>query len=310
MKNINLSNRLEKVLSMIKKVDTLIDIGTDHAFLPIKAVLTKKARKVIAMDKRRGPLSRARENIKKYGLEDKIEVILSDGFLALNERNDLIPLLLDVKRNDTIPLLLDVKGNDTMPLPSDEGKNFKIVSTISGMGGNTVIDIIGKSFSFVKALSYIVIQPQSEIALLRKFLDENGFIFLDEDIVLSDNKYYFFMKVKFSNERDKSAFKENDIYKGINTFNRCDVLEYFYMFGPILLQKKDKVFISYLKSEIKKDKLILKNIEKSIEKNIEKNIELNRNQDSEGKTFYKDRKYLKKLKLIKKIKFMESIINS
>ena len=43
----------------------------------------KSVPSAIAMDVRPGPLSRARENITRYGLEDYIETRLSDGLAKL-----------------------------------------------------------------------------------------------------------------------------------------------------------------------------------------------------------------------------------
>ncbi len=41
----------------------------------------------------------------------------------------------------------------------------------------------------------LILQPQSEIHLVRKFLAEHGYQITDEDIVLEDGKYYPMMRV-------------------------------------------------------------------------------------------------------------------
>lgn len=98
-----INNRLRSVASLASCNTSIIDVGCDHALLSIYLYLNKKNVKVIASDVNEGPLKKAKENIKKYNLEDKIEVILNDGIKNLS-------------------------GFDTI--------------IISGMGGLTVIDIL------------------------------------------------------------------------------------------------------------------------------------------------------------------------
>ena len=65
--NITISKRLNKIFEMISDIDAsndseldvISDVGTDHAFLPIAIILNHKAKKVIAMDLREGPLKKS-----------------------------------------------------------------------------------------------------------------------------------------------------------------------------------------------------------------------------------------------------------
>ena len=52
------------------------DVGTDHAFLPIYLIESRKATRALATDIRQAPLSRAEKNIAARGLADKIETML------------------------------------------------------------------------------------------------------------------------------------------------------------------------------------------------------------------------------------------
>lgn len=98
-----INNRLRSVASLASCNTSIIDVGCDHALLSIYLYMNKENVKVIASDINEGPLKKARENIKKYDLEDKIKVVLNDGIKNLD-------------------------GFDTV--------------IISGMGGLTVIDIL------------------------------------------------------------------------------------------------------------------------------------------------------------------------
>lgn len=70
--------RLNTVLRSVPAGSVVADIGTDHAFLPIALVESKKAKKVIATDVAQKPLNNARENIEKAGVGN-IELRLCDG---------------------------------------------------------------------------------------------------------------------------------------------------------------------------------------------------------------------------------------
>lgn len=73
-----LSDRLQAVLDWVQAV-TLADIGTDHGYIPIEAVLAGKARMAYACDINPGPLENAARNIQSYHMEDRVIPILSNG---------------------------------------------------------------------------------------------------------------------------------------------------------------------------------------------------------------------------------------
>ncbi len=88
-----LGNRLETALKHVEDANLLVDIGTDHAYLPIKAVLLGKARKAIAVDNKPGPLSRAKHNIETNDLGSRIKTVLSDGFAGIDLVPDIVTIL-------------------------------------------------------------------------------------------------------------------------------------------------------------------------------------------------------------------------
>ena len=74
-----INDRLKKIGDLVEANSFCLDIGCDHAFLDIYLVKKNKNIKAIASDIAEGPLNQARENIKREGLEDKIEVRLGNG---------------------------------------------------------------------------------------------------------------------------------------------------------------------------------------------------------------------------------------
>lgn len=70
---------------MITDCISVIDIGTDHGYLPIYMLMTGRAQKAVAADIRPGPLKNARDNIYSYGVQ--AETLLSDGFSNVKEKH-------------------------------------------------------------------------------------------------------------------------------------------------------------------------------------------------------------------------------
>ncbi len=153
-----LSGRLQAVASLVTAGHRVVDIGTDHAYIPIYLVRKGLADSAIAMDINEGPLKRAKEHVKESGMEGKIGLRLSDGFEKLR--------------------------------PSEAD-----TAVLAGMGGPLMIRLLKEYPETVLSLQELILQPQSEIAKVRAFLLEEGFFFLREDMVKDDGKYYPMMKV-------------------------------------------------------------------------------------------------------------------
>ena len=151
-----LSKRLEMLCGMVTAGHRLADIGTDHAFLPIKLIKDKVIPHAIAIDINEGPLLRAKEHIKQAGLEDYIETRISDG--------------LDKLRADEADTVL-----------------------IAGMGGRLMIRILS-GWEDLSNVREWIFQPQSEIAEFRKYIAQRGLIIEDERMICEDEKYYTMIK--------------------------------------------------------------------------------------------------------------------
>ena len=111
-----LSPRLKTVLSFVKG-KCLADIGTDHGYLPIEACLEGIIEQALACDYFPGPLSKAVENIRRFGLESQIETRLGFGLEPLTP-----------------------------------GEADCVV--ISGMGGMKIISILDKSPKVIEKVKY------------------------------------------------------------------------------------------------------------------------------------------------------------
>lgn len=157
-KDVVISERLRALAGMVTPGNVAADIGCDHGFLPIYLVQKGICPRALAMDVRRGPLSRAEEHIAAYGLEEYIETRLSDG--------------LDAYR---------------------DGEAQTCVC--AGMGGRLMQKILTEGSDKAKGFGELILQPQSELAAFRRFLRKSGYHILQENILCEEDKYYFLMKV-------------------------------------------------------------------------------------------------------------------
>jgi len=228
---ISLSDRLSMVSSLLGNANVIADVGCDHGYLPIYLLESGTYTRAIAMDVNEGPLCKARENIRLHNLSERIDIRLSDGVSKLN-----------VSEADSI--------------------------SICGMGGNVMMHIFDCGETVLKSTPVIVIQPQSEYALLRKYLLENGYVFDDEDIVLEDGKYYFAWKLHY----DKDVSNKPDRPAGTTT---CDsdnaVLDYpdvKFCYSPFLYERGDKVYKDYLDSYYRSLNQSIQNIQSNSPGNI------------------------------------------
>ncbi|MBR5336379.1 MAG: SAM-dependent methyltransferase [Lachnospiraceae bacterium] len=134
-----------------------MDIGTDHAYVPIYLVEKGIRNAAIACDIGSGPLAIAESNIKKYGQEGHITTCLSDGLDRVH-----------------------VQSGDSL--------------IIAGMGGLLIRDIISRGADKAGMVAELILQPQSEMFELRSYLCLAGFEIRDENALIEDGKYYFVIK--------------------------------------------------------------------------------------------------------------------
>ena len=212
-----LSGRMQMVADMVTKGNVLADIGCDHGFVSIYLLENGICPKVIAMDVNEGPLLRAREHIDERGLTPYIDVRLSDGMekLLLKEADSVL---------------------------------------IAGMGGRLVIKILTDCMDKAKALQEIILQPQSELHLVRQFLTDAGYHIIQEDMVKDNGKFYPAMRVVWR-EGKTQALSEEELW-----------------FGPLLLKEKHPVLREYLTNEKLKYAKIAEDIGKN-SNNIDKETE-------------------------------------
>ena len=206
MAEVILSNRMQALTDMVTPGTVITDVGCDHGFVSVYLVQRGLSPRVIAMDVRSGPLERAREHIREYGLQDRIETRLSDGLhgLKTGEANGMI---------------------------------------CAGMGGPLMEKILTEGREQAQGFAELILQPQSEIPHFRTFLMDEGYLLLDENIIYEEGKYYFMMKVRWLGAMTDDAVRQKvgDSWKteGLDP----GLAE---KFGPLLLSRRDRILREYL----------------------------------------------------------------
>lgn len=200
-----LSLRLSAIADMVTEGNRLVDVGCDHGYLPVYLMLKHKIPSAVAADVGAGPLSRAKEHISQYGLGKYIETRLCDGLRGIRP---------------------------------DEGDTL----VIAGMGGPLMERILLEGGETSGSFRELILQPQSDIPNVRKFLLERAFHIVDEAIVLEDGKFYFLIKAVPGST--SSFWTEEEI-----------------LFGRFLLREKNPVLKEYLLRELEIKCRILENMD-------------------------------------------------
>lgn len=161
-----LDKRLKSAADFVRKGTMAVDVGTDHGYLPVYLIEEGIAKSCIACDINEKPLSAAAATVRKHGLEDKIQTVLSDG-------------LSDIEKD---------KAEDIV---------------ICGMGGELISKImLDCPYTKSKDLHF-VLQPMTNIPFLRESLYENGFFIEKEDVLNENGHDYAVLSVYYGGEKKK-----------------------------------------------------------------------------------------------------------
>lgn len=86
-----LSKRLLTVANLIKPGSKVLDVGTDHGYLPIYLRKENVCPKVIASDISAKALESAQRNVVRYNVK-KIKLVVSDGLLNIEDEFDTLTI--------------------------------------------------------------------------------------------------------------------------------------------------------------------------------------------------------------------------
>lgn len=158
MRPIELSPRLGTVAGLVRPGARFADVGTDHAYLPVSLLQRGVIDFAVVSDLREGPLARAMQTARRYGLSERMAFRLGDG-LARIAPDEV----------DTI--------------------------AIAGMGGDTISGILAAA-PWTGLGSYrLLLQPMSALEDLRGWLSEHGYCIQQEHLCLDGGTRYTILSV-------------------------------------------------------------------------------------------------------------------
>lgn len=163
-----LNARLHCIYQAVCSCNCIVDIGSDHALLPISLLQSGKVKKAIACDINAGPLERSQKNALKYGVGN-IDFILSNGF-------------------DSI----------------EEGRFDK--ASICGMGGALIADIVAKGRA--KSHCDLILQPMTAYEDLRSYLWNNGFCIDNESFTIDSGKPYVIINAHYTGKNESYTYSD------------------------------------------------------------------------------------------------------
>ena len=173
--DIHLSPRLLAVASLVQEGAQPIDVGTDHAMIPVWLVQTGRCSHVLATDIQSGPLENAAGLIRRTGTEDSIRLVLTDGLQGLGPED-----------GDTVIL--------------------------AGMGGETMISILSAAPWTREEGTLLILEPQSKKADLRRWLMENGYAINSERLAEDAGRIYPILTARSG---VPAAYSEAELHLGL-----------------------------------------------------------------------------------------------
>lgn len=160
-----MDQRLSCIYRMIRPGRGVIDVGTDHGYLPERLALDGYPGAIFASDLREGPLASAKRTAAQSGTSDRIRFLLSDG--------------LDACPPDAVDTIV-----------------------IAGMGGDTICGILDRAEWCMSPEYRLILQPMTKAEVLRYWLCNNGFCIEEEALVEDGGTVYQILAAVFSGQNE------------------------------------------------------------------------------------------------------------
>ena len=221
---IKLSERLECIANRIDKGETVADIGTDHAYLPIYLWENEVSPKVIMADISKGSLQKAKENCNLTHPDVDFDCRLGDGLEVLQPHEV-----------DTV--------------------------VMAGMGALLIIEML--EWDIIKTRSYkkFILQPRNNLGELVKWLKFNNFDIIHYDLVKEGKRICEILTASTQDTKSDSDDCFSRKVKKMDDESSDSTAEYD--FPDLLLEHRNKYSLEYIDLHLQKENFILQNIKMS-----------------------------------------------
>lgn len=151
---INLKPRLAAVAEFVPAGSVVVDIGADHAYIPLYLVKQGISPRAIAVEKVTAPFNRALSAVRAAGLMRRVEVRRGDGMAAVGDRERIDVLI------------------------------------IAGLGGENICNILQRGGRKLNEIERLILQPMKRAAVVRRWLIARGFHIAAEKLALEKGRIY------------------------------------------------------------------------------------------------------------------------
>ncbi|MEZ4381172.1 MAG: class I SAM-dependent methyltransferase [Nannocystaceae bacterium] len=192
-----LSPRLAAIAALVPEGKVVADIGTDHALVPAALVASGRIARAIASDRRPGPLAAARRTLALHDVDEKISLRLGEGLTTL-----------------------------------DEGEADVII--IAGMGPESVRSILHAGSELLPSVERLVLQPNGDVELVRRWLVRRGWDIVDERLVEDRGRFY-------------TVVAAESAVGGHTRYSAAD-----WRLGPVLRRRRGPLFERFVAAELRR----------------------------------------------------------
>ena len=153
---IELGERLTRVASFVPNESKVCDVGSDHAYLPVYLIQNDQISCAIAGEVVEGPYLSAKQTVRDYRMENRIEVRLGDGLQILSKEDDITAV------------------------------------TICGMGGELISRILeaGYNGGHLNGRERLILQPNVAEHFVREWLMNHSYHIVEETVVEDNHRLY------------------------------------------------------------------------------------------------------------------------
>lgn len=227
-----LSERLRVIADQVIPGLVVVDVGTDHAYLPIFLVQQEICPRVIGVEVNPGPLRSAEQQVQAAGLTSWIDIRAGNGLQAIQVGEAQI-------------------------------------AVVAGMGGKTICEILQASPAVTASLNRLILQPMGAIRRVRAWLRQNAWNIVQEELLLEDAVFYLVIVAEPQPPKDSALLAASDCETqdlALPTANNRETEEL--EVGEFLLERRHPLLPRYLKQQMEREQRVLNQLNQSKDSNL------------------------------------------